>query len=183
MSTGNIIKGLSSSDILIFTGVAAIAYYMVTDMCKTEGFEGDDVPMPSFVKGKNENKKMVQESVNGIQPYEESSAAPVGFNQQISTNTGSGCDSLKFVSTNLLPKGDDNLDNSFAEFSPASLEGQNFIDSRNFTLGMQSQVLRNANLQLRDEPINPQEPACSWNQSTIVPEVRRPLQLGSHLAE
>jgi hypothetical protein len=170
----NILK----DDMFTIIVVAAAAYYMMTDMCKTntEGFEDSvDIDMPMPQKGVAPKDQM---NVAKITAYETSGAAPVGYNQQIATNSGSGCDNLKFVSTNLLPKGgDDNMDTSFTEFSPANLEGQNFIDSRNFTLGMQSQVLRNANLQLRSEPQNPQEPVCSWNQSTIVPETRRPLQL------
>jgi hypothetical protein len=165
----NIIK----DDMFTIIIVAAVAYYMMTDMCKskTEGFEDSveaEVSRPLKGKAIKEVK---------IEAYETSGSAPVGYNQQIATNTGSGCDNLKFVSTNLLPKADENLDDSFTEFSPANLEGQNFIDSRSFTQGMQSQVLRNANLQLRSEPQNPQAPVCSWNQSTIAPETRRPLQL------
>lgn len=41
------------------------------------------------------------------------------------------------------------------------------------------QTLRNANLQLRSEPANPQMNVCPWNQSTIEPDlVRRPLEIG-----
>lgn len=41
------------------------------------------------------------------------------------------------------------------------------------------QSLRNANLQLRSEPINPQVPTGPWLQSTITPDLMRiPLELG-----
>ena len=41
------------------------------------------------------------------------------------------------------------------------------------------QSLRNANLQLRSEPANPQRAVGPWNQSTIEPDLtRRPLEIG-----
>ena len=41
--------------------------------------------------------------------------------------------------------------------------------------------LRNANLQLRSEPPNPQLKVSPWSQSTIEPDVnRRPLELGEN---
>ena len=41
------------------------------------------------------------------------------------------------------------------------------------------QSLRNANLQLRSEPANPQLNVGPWNQTTITPDMqRRPLEIG-----
>jgi hypothetical protein len=41
------------------------------------------------------------------------------------------------------------------------------------------QTMRNANLQIRSEPINPQVPTGPWLQSTITPDLMRiPLELG-----
>jgi len=39
--------------------------------------------------------------------------------------------------------------------------------------------LRNANYQLRSDPVNPQENICPWMQSTIYPEKRRQLDIGA----
>jgi hypothetical protein len=40
--------------------------------------------------------------------------------------------------------------------------------------------LRNANLQIRSEPPNPQMTVGPWNQSTIEPDfMRPPLEIGS----
>ena len=146
---------------------------------KTEGLailpETKDVPMPE----KKVTNPVSFSETQGPAPYVESDSAPVDYEAEIVKNGQTGCDSLKFVSTNLLPKDDVNLDDTFEEFSPANLEGQNLLDSRNFTIGMQSQVLRNANLQLRSEPTNPQEAVCAWNQSTIAPEARRKMDIGA----
>jgi hypothetical protein len=41
------------------------------------------------------------------------------------------------------------------------------------------QTLRNANRQLRSEPLNPQVPVSPWLQTTIEPDTnRRPLEIG-----
>ena len=88
----------------------------------------------------------------------------------------------QFVSSNLLPKDDPKLDNTFSEFSPAKdLQGQSFIDSNKYAIGMQSQTLRNANHQLRSDPpiSNTMECSSPWNNTTIVAEQRRPLSIGS----
>lgn len=180
--TANFMKKVKPTDIIVFCLVAYVAYLFLNDvMCKkekTEGFEdtAPSVPMPE------EGSKVLKESA-AVSGYEDEPLAPVGYNKEISQSSGEGCDNLKFVSTNLLPKGDANLDDTFAEFSPANLEGQNFLDSRNFTIGMQSQVLRNANLQLRSEPQNPTENPCAWNQSTISPEARREMDIGDQVVE
>ena len=84
-------------------------------------------------------------------------------------------DSSTFISSNLLPKDDPKLDDSFTEFSPANdMKGQNFIDSNKYSIGLQSQSLRNANLQLRSDPPITDSMHCEspWNNSTIYPEKR-----------
>ena len=192
-------KNTSVSDVMAFGAVTVIAYWMMSEIAgKKEGFEHDE-DFYGKVKGdeqlndtgKNKpsasrdyeqpNQKPKNKESGEIAAYEEAALTPIDYKNEIAKNSGSGCDGLKFVSTNLLPKGDVDLDDSFAEFSPANLEGQNFLDSRNFTIGMQSQVLRNANLQLRSEPQNPQEAPCAWNQSTIKPEARREMVIGGQM--
>ena len=173
---------------MAFGAVTAVAYWMMSDIAgRKEGFDGgvahsglDDDYKNVNTQGKSVKTSSLPKQSNDITAYEEAALTPIDYNNEIAKNTG-GCDGLKFVSTNLLPKGDVDLDDSFAEFSPANLEGQNFLDSRNFTIGMQSQVLRNANLQLRSEPQNPQEAPCAWNQSTIKPEIRRELHVGGQM--
>ena len=78
-----------------------------------------------------------------------------------------------------MPKNDAQLDDSFAEFAP-SLDGKNFVDAYKFVFGSQSQSLRNANYQLRSDPLNSQENVCPWMQSTIHPEERRKLDIGAN---
>lgn len=65
----------------------------------------------------------------------------------------------------------------FGQFSPDKiLSGQNYLDPRN-QIGYPETVggvLRNANLQIRSEPINPRTPVSIFNLSTIPPDTMRP---------
>lgn len=64
---------------------------------------------------------------------------------------------------------------------PGSLKGKNFL-SAGALIGVNTvgQSLRNANLQLRSEPPNPQSPVSIWNSSTISPDIsHRPLEIGA----
>lgn len=64
---------------------------------------------------------------------------------------------------------------------PGSLKGKNFL-SAGALIGVNTvgQSLRNANMQLRSEPPNPQAPVSIFMQSTIGPDMnRRPLEISS----
>lgn len=81
----------------------------------------------------------------------------------------------------LLPK-DENSE--WAKLNPmggGDLENVNLLKS-GYHIGINtvSSSLRNANLQLRSEPPNPQMPVGPWNNTTITPDInRRPLEIGS----
>lgn len=80
----------------------------------------------------------------------------------------------------LLPKGS----GAWSEqnpMGPGSLKGKNFL-AAGALLGVNTvgQSLRNANLQLRSEPPNPQQAVSVFNQSTITPDIsHRNLEIGS----
>jgi len=64
---------------------------------------------------------------------------------------------------------------------PGSLKGKNFL-SAGALIGVNTvgQSLRNANLQLRSEPPNPQVPISIFFNSTITPDIsHRPLEIGA----
>jgi hypothetical protein len=76
-------------------------------------------------------------------------------------------------------------DNSttWAQVNPSgegSLKGRSFLQAgHNIGINTVGQTLRNANLQLRSEPPNPQLKVSPWNQTTIEPDVnRRPFEVG-----
>ena len=80
----------------------------------------------------------------------------------------------------LLPKDPNSV---WAQQNPmgvGSLKGKNFL-SAGALIGVNTvgQSMRNANLQLRSEPPNPQMPVSIFNVPTIEPDInRRPLEIG-----
>lgn len=84
------------------------------------------------------------------------------------------------TSEDLLPK------DKYSKWAEVNPEGQGELKDRNFVeagwhfgINTVGQSLRNANLQLRSEPANPQVKVSPWLQSTIGPDVnRRPLEIG-----
>ena len=81
----------------------------------------------------------------------------------------------------LLPK---SSDNQWAQLNPSGkgeLANVNLLKA-GYHIGIDTigQSLRNANLQIRSEPPNPQLSVGPWNQSTIEPDfLRPPLEIGS----
>ena len=76
-------------------------------------------------------------------------------------------------------------DNSslWAQVNPAgegSLKGRSFLQAgHNIGINTVGQTMRNANLQIRSEPPNPQVSVSPWNQTTIEPDTaRKPLESG-----
>ena len=83
----------------------------------------------------------------------------------------------------LLPK--DEESSEWAKVNPmgkGSLEFKNFIEAGyHYGVDTQTSSLRNANLQLRSEPANPQVPVSIWQNSTILPSDaanRKALEIG-----
>ena len=87
----------------------------------------------------------------------------------------------RLTADELLPK--DAANSKWAQLNPA---GQGDVRDQNFlTAGYHVGVnttgssKRNANLQLRSEPVNPQQAVSPWMQSTIEPNAfQRPLEIG-----
>lgn len=79
----------------------------------------------------------------------------------------------------LLPKDQNSVWAQQNPMGTGSLKGKNFL-SAGALIGVNTvgQSLRNANLQLRSEPPNPQVPVSIFNVSTIEPDInRRPLEI------
>jgi hypothetical protein len=88
----------------------------------------------------------------------------------------------RLTSSDLLPK--DAGNSKWAEINPAGtgdIRDQNFLTA-GYHIGINTigQTLRNANLQLRSEPPNPQVAVSPWGISTIEPDVRHvAFEIGS----
>ena len=186
----DLVKMMKQNKMAAFVVFLVILVLMKPDILQSvrEGFEEvvEDAAAPSGPKeiagpGPSASKagpKPVP-ALGKVKPNDEDDMeyATVGAKQEVNLPTCS-----QFVSSNLLPKDDPKLDASFTEFSPAKdLEGQNFIDTNKYAIGMQSQTLRNANHQLRSDPPISNTMACAspWNNTTIDKEARRPLSIGA----
>lgn len=116
-------------------------------------------------------------------------SAPLGDNEEYarvsglkSRNTGlSNCSKQAMQDpSSLLPK-DENSE--WARLNPSgngSLENVNLLKS-GYHIGIDTigNTLRNANLQVRSEPANPQLNVGPWNNTTIAPDLMRvPLEIG-----
>jgi hypothetical protein len=83
--------------------------------------------------------------------------------------------------SDLLPRDTNNQWGSLNPSGSGDLQGQNLL-SATFLTGIDTigNTMKNANLQLRSEPPNPQLNVGPWNQSTFAPDLMRtPLELGS----
>ena len=71
------------------------------------------------------------------------------------------------VASNLLPKDNQQGEECWDDFS---LQNQSFLDpSKLIGVDTVSSSRRNANLQLRGEPVIPKQNLCPWNNSSIAP--------------
>ena len=126
------------------------------------------------------NNKAYNNQPNNVMPAVEGQSdefASTSGSQQMNggSNAAGSCASNTTNPSDLLPK-DNN--NSWSQLNPAGagpLGNMNFLKA-GALIGIDTigQTLRNANLQIRSEPPNPQMSVGPWNQSTITPDFMRP---------
>lgn len=145
---------------------------------QSKGTLGNDLKVDTTPKGPN--KVGVQGGMDVKEKFADLSAyeGPASFG---AAEAPAGCyprDQL--TPSELLPR---DMNSIWAEqnpMGPGSLKGKNFL-SAGALIGVNTvgQSLRNANLQIRSEPPNPQVPVSIFNQSTISPDIsHRPLEVG-----
>jgi len=153
-----------------------------------EGFAGEGSPAGSVSVGSGAMPSMQSQGNISASESIEYIEQPQGLTQQ---DTGSQMNQLPsecypkdvLSSADLLPRDANSL---WAQVSPSgqgSLADQNFLTS-GFHIGINTvgQTLRNANRQLRSEPLNPQVKVSPWQQTTIEPDInRRPLEIEGNL--
>ena len=156
-----------------------------------EGFaeKPEDATDPKKVAA---NKAMVAKGANGAAKKPDAADAKKEAFADLSSYEGpanfgaaeapAGCYPRDQITpSELLPK---DMNSIWAEqnpMGPGSLKGKNFL-SAGALIGVNTvgQSLRNANLQLRSEPPNPQVPVSIFLQSTIAPDIsHRPLEIGA----
>jgi hypothetical protein len=143
-----------------------------------------------YSKG-NAGNEMMHSNMNRAYQNNVRPSEPLGQNEVFSSANGvqtsqpglpSSCSQPSIQNpADLLPK---DSNGEWAQLNPAGkgeLANVNLLKS-GYHIGIDTigQSLRNANLQIRSEPPNPQLSVGPWNQSTISPDFLRPsLQIGS----
>lgn len=146
---------------------------------------------PSFVSGENQKIANGLTPNNFSKPAEVTGSLPEG-DESYATVSGKGSENAAVDPTNCYPKDQlspedllpGNSDNTWSQVNPSTqgnLGDQNFLKA-GYHVGINTvgQSLRNANLQLRSEPANPQMKVSPWLQSTIGPDTnRKALEIGN----
>jgi len=163
--------------LIVAYGVSLFAKYLSSK--GMSGYETNDTMQKQY---KNTNSQMSA----GVVPSE-----PLGQNEVFASANGaqtsmpgipSSCSTPSIQNpAELLPK---DSNSQWAQLNPSGkgeLANVNLLKA-GYHIGIDTigQTLRNANLQIRSEPPNPQLYVGPWNTSTIEPDfMRPPLELGS----
>lgn len=146
------------------------------------GYEMNQTMQPQYKNNNNNNNS----NQGGVRPSE-----PLGQNEVFASANGTqtsmpglptSCSKPNIQNpSELLPK---DTNSQWAQLNPTGkgeLSNINLLKA-GYHIGIDTigQSLRNANLQVRSEPPNPQLSVGPWNQSTIQPDfMRPPLEIGS----
>jgi hypothetical protein len=170
-------KTVRSNHILVILGAIVLVYAVYT-------YSDQKFVMPSESLLSDPNDRQIS---SGAQ------VAPVvgapGANGFSSVNAMTGQGGVPHAGANSMPVANPadllprDTNNQWGSLNPAGsgdLSGQNLL-SATFLTGIDTigNTMKNANLQLRSEPPNPQLNVGPWNQSTFAPDLMRtPLELG-----
>jgi hypothetical protein len=178
-----------SQKFLLVGGMVIIAYFLITsngtNVLKNDGTLGKNPSNDingSMVQNANTNELNYLNTQN-MNKLDGQSVSNINTQQtkiMDGLNNNTCYPKAQLSAQELLPK---DTVSDWANVNPGgvgSLCDKNFLQAGSMvgidTIG---QSLRNANLQLRDDPLIKQEIVSPWLQSTIQPDVlRRPFQLG-----
>ena len=164
-------KTLRTNHILVIVGAIVLVYAVYT--YSDQKFVAPYEPLQTDVKNRQratanttqQPEPAVMDGMSGVQ----AGAPPAGAAQLPVANPA-----------DLLPRDSNNQWGSLNPSGTGDLQGQNLL-SATFLTGIDTigNTMKNANLQLRSEPPNPQLNVGPWNQSTFAPDLMRtPLELG-----
>lgn len=189
--------------LVVLVAAGALLYYCMPSKTPTaeEYVNHDDSMYETYANHKNEDDEDESPVADGaslygsnvdcvVKPAEdtEDGADANESAQTLGSDDGSASASLpkdcfpkdQLTPQELLPA---DANSTWAQVVPAgqgSVGDQNFLNA-GFHVGINTvgQTLRNANLQLRSEPPNPQVKVSPWLQSTIEPDTnRKPMEIG-----
>ena len=160
--------------LIVAYGVSVFAKYLFSK--GSYGNEMNDT-MAQQYKKPNTGVKPAEETLGGNEVFASANGAQTSM-----PGLPSSCSSNSIQNpAELLPK---DTNSQWAQLNPSGkgeLANVNLLKA-GYHIGIDTigQTLRNANLQERSEPPNPQLSVGPWNQSTIEPDFMRvPLELGS----
>ena len=165
----------TNKNICIIVGVIIISGIVCILVNKYQNENFDELPTNTSVY-----KKSVS-PVDQVEPevdiaVDNAASVTEGFNNQVSCNLKE-----QLSPEELLPQ--DTGANAWSLSQPqgsGSLKDKNFLQAgHNIGINTVGQTLRNANMQLRSDPPNPQVAVSPWQQSTINPDTnRKPMEIG-----
>jgi hypothetical protein len=173
-------KTVRANHILVFLGAIVLVYAVYT-------YSDQKFVLPSNAMS---NPNEGQQIAAGHQVPPAMSSAGTGANgfSAVDSMTGqggappAGATNMPVANpSDLLPRDTNNQWGSLNPAGSGDLSGQNLL-SATFLTGIDTigNTMKNANLQLRSEPPNPQLNVGPWNQSTFAPDLMRtPLELGA----
>jgi hypothetical protein len=166
-------KTLRTNHILVIVGAIVLVYAVYT--YSDQKFVAPYEPLQSDVKNRQKataGADMSQQPASvGMDGMSGQSGSPIASAAQLPVANPA----------DLLPRDSNNQWGSLNPSGSGDLQGQNLL-SATFLTGIDTigNTMKNANLQLRSEPPNPQLNVGPWNQSTFAPDLMRtPLELGS----
>ena len=165
-------KTLRTNHILVIFGAIVLVYAVYT--YSDQKFVAPYEPLQSDVKNRQKataGADMSQQPASvGMDGMSGQSGSPIASAAQLPVANPA----------DLLPRDSNNQWGSLNPSGSGDLQGQNLL-SATFLTGIDTigNTMKNANLQLRSEPPNPQLNVGPWNQSTFAPDLMRtPLELG-----
>jgi len=160
--------------LLVIYGISLLANYLTSK--GKSGNENMDQKMNKAYQNNN-NSFQPSETLGSNEVFADANGTQTSY-----PSVASSCAQPSIQNpSDLLPK-DDN--GEWAKLNPSGkgeLSNVNLLKA-GYHIGIDTigQSLRNANLQIRSEPPNPQLSVGPWNQSTITPDfMRPPLEIGS----
>jgi hypothetical protein len=206
-NSNTIVISFSILILLLLTLLLIVSYNSKCRMDNVEKFYNNDTTSPMIDRNFNQDNGSINTSVadlanknanidkpsGGVGNFQPSD--PLGnevYNEVIGGDNLTSLDNMaenqacfprdRLTAEDLLPK--DAANSKWAQLNPVgagNINDQNYLTA-GYHIGINTigQSLRNANLQLRSEPPNPQQAVSPWNISSIESENRpRQLEIGS----
>jgi hypothetical protein len=169
---------------ILLSLVVVYVLYMLFNYFMNKGMTGSELMSGNYNKAySNENGDMTPMPAQDIQTANDvfSSVNDMGSTANGNALANSSCPQPSVQNpADLLPK---DTNSEWAQLNPAGMGELSNINllKAGYHIGIDTvgQTLRNANLQIRSEPPNPQVNVGPWNNSTITSDfLRVPLELG-----